>query len=197
MQTSALDRTLLLAALLNHSLVRLSPSPYIWDGYRSYVGAAPEGSPHQRGPMGPFEICHELAHRLCATPEERTQPEWGLGREPTYGAAADRGLAGTVPREYRELVEDAVCSVQGLLLLLVGHERSECRDAEGYPSGHQRRAFEAACRRAAGRASRVDLYVLARIDRALAELSDRFAAWEEGGVPVREVLLTEYVRPLP
>lgn len=174
--TTALDRTLLIAAQLGHQIVAASPSPYIWDGQRSYTGAAPAGSPHQRGPMGAFEICHELAHRLVATPEERAQPEWGLGREPTYGAAAERGLAGTVPREYRELVEDAVCSVQGYLLLLVGHERTECRDAAGYPSGHQRRAFEAVCRRAAGRANRVDLYVLERIDRAIAELGMRLVA---------------------
>jgi len=173
---TALDRTLLLAAQLDHPLVTSRPSPYIWDGHRSYTGAAPEGSPHQRGPMGPFEICHELAHRLVATPEERTQPEWGLGREPTYGAAAARGLAGSVPREYRDLVEDAVCSVQGYLLLLVGHERTECRDAEGYPSGHQRRAFEAVCRRAKGCPTRVDLYVLERIDRAIAELGARLVA---------------------
>ncbi len=115
------DQALALAATLGHPFIDAPPSPYIWDGRVSYRGPAPATSSTPRGPMGPREICHELAHRLCATAEEQALPEWGLGREPTYGADASRDMPAP-SRYYADEIEAAVCHIQGLLHTLLGED---------------------------------------------------------------------------
>lgn len=107
----AMTRILELADTLGMVVLDAPPAPYVWDGSFSYRGSDPAG---ERGPMRAFEVAHELAHWLCADEFERVSPEWGLGREISYGAAAPRDTPRSVP--VPRIVEIAVCAIQGVLL---------------------------------------------------------------------------------
>ena len=104
-----------LAQTCGLTMVFDSPAPYVWDGHVVRMGAV--------GTLPAMSVAvaaHELAHFLCATEEERLQPEWSLGREGTYGQMSTDPSHGAWEGFAGSCLEDAVCAAQVLLCKMLG-----------------------------------------------------------------------------
>lgn len=154
-----MDTLLALAARVGLTVLPDAPAPHIYDGQVLRTGPDPAGAV---GPMCAEVVCHELAHWLCATDAERALPEWGLGRERSYGASAPERAAEA--DDDPQVIEDAVRWVSERVALAVGLDRAEFADwwAQMIAAG-----AAALQRDAAGEAGPSDRAVCGRISLAL------------------------------